>query len=469
MRKAGFSCMVCPSRQILGVHPFSKEVISLKQFPHFRRGLAAALILLLVCALPLPASAFFWNKKEDLPTVADFSKNGLVGDTIAFSLEDFAVESETDAALSYITLATLPDPGAGTLTLGGQPLTVGAVIDATALSGLTFQASSTPSVTTTSFTFTPSFSASSGTPEDTTVTLYLLTAANEAPIARNMDLSTYRNVAITGYFDAVDGEGDILTFQLTDTPARGSVELSEDGSAQFVYTPYENKTGKDSFTYVAIDSAGNTSPEAKVTIQINKPDTKVDYADLDGSSAHKAAIRLAEEGIFVGEYRNGQYFFHPDQTVSRAEFLSLTMAAAGLEPMEDVTVTGFSDDAAIPTWAKGCVSAALKAGVVQGSKDASGAPVFGAEEAISQGEATVMLNNLLNVADVPLEVFSAQGSELHWASQAAANLAASGVLREEHVNSAALGDTLTRADAAELLDGALDVLEAREDDGWFPW
>ena len=45
---------------------------------------------------------------------------------------------------------------------------------------------------------------------------------------------------------------------------------------------------------------------------------------------------------------------------------SLAMAAAGLEPMEDVTVTGFSDDAAIPTWAKGCVSSALSAGVIQG-------------------------------------------------------------------------------------------------------
>ena len=247
------------------------------------------------------------------------------------------------------------------------------------------------------------------------------------------------------------------------------MELSEDGSARFVYTPYENKTGKDSFTYVAIDSAGNTSPEARVTIRIDKPDTKVDYADLDGSPTHKAALRLAEEGIFVGEYRNGQYFFDPDQAVSRAEFLSLAMAAAGLEPMEDVTVTGFSDDEAIPTWAKGCVSSALSAGVIQGSRDGSGAPVFGAEEAITQGEATVMLNNLLDVADVPLEVFASEGTEAHWASQAAANLAASGVLREEETNSAALGDTLTRADAAGLLDGALDVLAAREDDGWFPW
>ena len=112
---------------------------------------------------------------------------------------------------------------------------------------------------------------------------------------------------------------------------------------------------------------------------------------------------------------------------------------------------------------------ASSAGVIQGSRDDSGAPVFGAEDAITQGEATVMLNNLLDVADVPLEVFASEGTEAHWASQAAANLAASGVLREEETNSAALGGTLTRADAAELLDGALDVLAAREDDGWFPW
>ena len=107
--------------------------------------------------------------------------------------------------------------------------------------------------------------------------------------------------------------------------------------------------------------------------------------------------------------------------------------------------------------------------MIQGSRDDSGAPVFGAEDAITQGEATVMLNNLLDVADVPLEVFASEGTGAHWASQAAANLAASGVLREEETNSAALGGTLTRADAAELLDGALDVLAAREDDGWFPW
>ena len=266
----------------------------------------------------------------------------------------------------------------------------------------------------------------------------------------------------------MDGEGDTLTFQLTSTPARGAVELAEDGSARFVYTPYENKTGKDSFTYVALDQAGNTSPEAKVTLCIEKPDTKVTYADLEGSAAHKAAIRLAEEGILVGESHGGRYFFQPEQTVSRAEFLALAMDAAGLEPMEDVTVTGFSDDEAIPTWAKGSVSSALKAGVIQGERAPTGAPVFSAGTDITCGEATVMLDRLLNMADVPLEAagLSVQG---HWAGQAAANLAASGVLTPDQSTSAALSEPLTRAAAAELLDGALDVLAAREACGWLPW
>lgn len=434
-----------------------------------RRSGALLLSLVLLSTLSLPVSAFFWNKKASSPTIPDFSKNALVGDTVAFSDQDFSVQNGDGIKLTSITITALPDPGAGTLTLGGQPLAADSVVEASALAGLRFQSLSQPSVTTTTFSFLPTFDDGTQAQQPTTVTLYLLTAANEAPIARNMDLSTYKNVAITGYFDAVDSEGDTLTFQLMDTPARGAVTLAEDGSAKFVYTPYENKTGKDSFTYVAIDSAGNTSSEAKVTIQINKPDTKVTYADMEGDPAHKASIRLAEEGIFVGSYLNGEYFFDPDRPVTRAEFLTMAMATVGMAPLEDVTTTGFTDDAAIPTWAKGAVSAAVMAGVIQGSRDDSGAPVFDASENITQGEATVMLDQLLNLSDVPLEVFSAQGSDVHWAGQAAANLAASGVIRVEETNSAALSTGLDRAQAAMLLDGALDVLSQREEDGWLPW
>lgn len=300
------------------------------------------------------------------------------------------------------------------------------------------------------------------------LSLYLDLQEKQPPVARNMELTTYKNVAITGYFDAVDPAGEPLTFQLTSTPARGAVTLAEDGSSQFVYSPYENKTGKDSFTYVAIDPAGNTSPEATVTLRIDKPNTKVSYADLDGNPAQKAAIRLAEEGIYVGRYVDGHYFFDPGQTVSRAQFLTMAMAVSGLEELEGVTLTGFSDDDTIPAWAKGSVSAALKAGAIQGSRDENGAPVFGAGQSVSRGEATVMLNSLLGIANVPVEVFSAD-SQGHWAAQAAANLAASGIMRAESAGAVQLADQLTMAEAAELLDGALDLMASRQTGSWLPW
>ena len=431
------------------------------------RALAPLLTLALAVSLAVPASAFFWNKKAAQPYVEDFSKNGLIGSAISFTPEDFAVRPDAKTALSGITVDQLPDPGAGVLCIGGQPVEAGAFVDAAALAGLRFQSAQNPTVTTTTLLFTPSFSQGQEA-RQSTVTLYLLTEENTPPVARNMELTTYKNVAITGYFDAVDGEGDCLTFQLTSTPARGAVTLAEDGSSQFVYTPYENKTGSDSFTYVAIDPAGNTSPEARVSLRIDKPDTKVTYSDLAGHPIQKAAVRLAEEGIYVGRYVDGRYFFDPDQAVTRAQFLTMAMSVAGLEDLEGVSLTGFSDDGAIPTWAKGAVSAALKAGVVQGSRDASGAPVFGASDTITRAEAAVMLDNLLDITDVPVAVFST-GSDGHWAAQAAANLSASGIIRAETAGAVQLADTLTVAGAAEMLDGALDVMEARRSGSWLPW
>ena len=106
--------------------------------------------------------------------------------------------------------------------------------------------------------------------------------------------------------------------------------------------------------------------------------------------------RCAEEGIFVGEYVNGQYFFSPDTPVSRSQFLAMAMSVAGLEPLEQVNVTGFADDISIPTWTKGYVSSALKAGVIHGTRDEQGQIVFCPDTPVTRAEATVMLNNLLN-------------------------------------------------------------------------
>ena len=417
------------------------------------RILLAAALIALGLAAALPASALFSDPGESDRADLSLAKNGLVGETMAFSADDFDSEEGLDA----IVVTSLPDPAAGTLTLGGLLVGEGDVIALSAVDGLRFTPSAQPTVLETGFTFAPLYvDGARGT--ECMAELYLLTQANGAPVAENLELTTYKNVAVTDRFAAVDPEGDILTYRLVKKPARGQVTIGEDG--QFVYTPYENKTGKDSFTYIAMDTVGNASDPATVKVKIEKPDTKVAYADLDGHPAHRDAIRLAEEGVFVGECVGEQYFFQPDALVTRGEFLAMAMDTAEVETLAGVTRTGFADDEDIPTWAKPYVSAALMGGLIQGSRDETGQVVFQANDPITRAEAAVMLDRMLGVTDVDAGAFGPAEAPV-WAAQAAANLTTCGVLE-----GGSLGDSLTRAEAAGLLRASLDLLDSR-DTGWF--
>ena len=432
-----------------------------------RRAALLALMAALSLLMALPVSAQLTAGAPEAPSVATFAKNGTAAEVFTFSPSDFLVEAG-EAELDSIVLTSLPDAGAGVLTLNGADVAAGDAVAMDDVSGLRFYPNASPTVASTQFTFAPIFSDGSAG-ADVAVGLYLLTAENGAPIAENLEISTYKNVAVTGTLAAVDPEGDLLTFRLVDKPARGSVALSEDGSAQFVYTPYEDKTGKDSFTYVAVDAVGNTSQPATVKVKIEKASTKVAYADMDGVSAYRSALRLAEEGVLIGEQVGGVYYFRPEELVTRDQFVTMAMHTVGLEALEGVTVTGFADDAAIPTWAKGYVSSALKSGLVQGTIDETGV-VFQGERPITKAEASVLLDRMLQVTDASVTtLFPDLDAAPAWAYQAAVNLETVGVLQTAADGSLCLDEQLTRAQAADMLCGALEVLEAREPDSWLPW
>ncbi len=48
-----------------------------------------------------------------------------------------------------------------------------------------------------------------------TVTVSTVGSANSAPVAENLELSTYRDVSVSGTFQAVDPEGDLLSVGIT--------------------------------------------------------------------------------------------------------------------------------------------------------------------------------------------------------------------------------------------------------------
>ena len=286
-------------------------------------------------------------------------------------------------------------------------------------------------------------------------------AADGAPVAENMEIKVYRGVAYEGEFRAVDNEGDEVTFAIAQEPKKGIATLTEDGLG-FVYTP-GGKLGTDSFTYTAIDAYGNTSLPATVSITIEKANSGVCYADMGGSRAHTAAVDLAEHGVFVGAKIGDSYFFEPERTLSRGEFVAMALAAMDVSA-ENVQMTGFCDDASIPTWAKDYAVSALNAGVVSGVSTAEGI-AFRANDAITLNEAAVVLDRLLRVTDVDLSDYDAQDADNAWCAQAVANLQSVSVIESGRFSADEMRSGVTRAQAAEILSAAMTLKDGRAEKG----
>lgn len=289
-----------------------------------------------------------------------------------------------------------------------------------------------------------------------------------APIAIDINLKTYRNLPIHGMFQAVDPEGDQISFKITSEPRRGSLTAG-DSNSQFVYTPQSGKTGSDEFTYIAVDSNGNESSTATVSIRIDKQSSKVSYSDTSMDTAAYAAIRLAEEGIFTGCSIGGSYCFMPDSTVTRGEFIAMTMTLVGADKQNGTSITGFSDDEDIADWLRPHVNAALKAGIIHGIGADGGALCLEPWRELTRAEAAVILSSALSISDIIIEnAFSDDVPS--WAYQAAVNVSTCGIMPTNEAGVLGYSQSVTRSEAAVMLLAALELMESRgSSQGLFSW
>jgi hypothetical protein len=177
---------------------------------------------------------------------------------------------------------------------------------------------------------------------------------------------------------------------------------------------------------------------------------------------------MAEEGIFAGAKLGENYYFEPDRAVSRSEFLAMVLETAGRD-VTDVTMTGFSDDEAIPTWAKAYAAAGVAEGIVQGKAGAEGV-AFRGEETITFSEAATVLDRVLDLGNVDLEVWYADREVVpSWAAQAVGNMEAVSVLEAGSFGSLTMEEAVTRADAAQMLCAAKTLLEGEEPRSLLEW
>ncbi len=241
--------------------------------------------------------------------------------TYCFTQEDFSKE-----ALTGICITGLPDSETGTVMLGSRVLRSGDILTAAQIEQMIFVPVKTEEDQVAQVTYLPIYE--NRVEKATVMTISIKGKVDQAPVAEDQAIETYKNLENTAKLKANDPEGQSLTYTVTRQPKRGTVTVSEDGS--FTYAPKKNKVGTDSFTYTATDPAGNVSREATVTIRILKPADGAKYSDTMGTDYRFEAEWLRNTGLFTGEQVGGSLCFNGERNVSRGEFIAMAIQVLGI-------------------------------------------------------------------------------------------------------------------------------------------
>lgn len=376
-----------------------------------------------------------------LLAVPGFAAEVDAGESYCFSCADFTAG---DPTLSGVCITGLPEDTRGTVCLGSRVIRTGDILTAQQLEQMTFTPALSDDDASAVVSYLPIFS--DRVESETSVTISIRGREDDAPVAEDSAIETYKNLPNEGLLKVSDPEEQPLSFTVTRQPRRGQIIIRDDGS--YVYTPEKNKVGTDSFTYTATDPAGNVSREATVTVKILKPADNLQYADTVGLSCRFEAEWMRSTGIFSGESVSGQVCFSPDESVSRGQFLAMLMETLELPVDSSVTETGFLDDA--PGWLKPYLAAALRSGFITGYP-CEGGIEFRPEQPITGQEAAVMIQNVLNFA-VPTAVDDT-GAIAAWAAESVAAVNGNGLTLPEGTG------VMTRADTARILYGISKLRE----------
>ena len=391
-----------------------------------------------------------------LAAATDMAVSAPVGNEVVFSADVFA-RGMNLSAVDYITVKSIPDTAAGELLLGSTRVVAGQTVSAANLSYMTFL-SATEEPTVASFSFTANGGATA-----MVCHVYLIDEINYTPTVSmasglSLNLSTHKDMKLYGTLSAYDPDGDGLIFEVVSYPENGSLRVTDRTAGSYVYTPSSGYVGTDSFTYVARDKYGNYSAAATVNLKVTLSGTSVTYADMENSRAHNAALTLTEAGVMSGTQVGNRYYFYPEQTVSRVEFLVMAMNAAGITEVPDCTATVFADDAEIHSTMKGYVAAAYEMKYISGTLS-DGKLCFLPNEEITRAQAAVMLSNIVGLCDVPVTPTFADTSEIPvWATEAIYSLGAAGIMTGQGGYITPMAK-ITREQTAQMLAAAMAYVE----------
>lgn len=391
-----------------------------------------------------------------LSAATDVAVSAPVGNEVVFSADVFE-RGLNLSRVDYITVKSIPANTAGELLLGSTRVAAGQTISAENLPYMTFCGATEEPITAT-FTFT-----ANGGATPMVCNVYLVDETNYTPTVSmasglSLNVSTHKGLSAYGTLSAYDPDGDSLIYEVVSYPQNGSLRLTDRAMGTYVYTPSSGYVGSDSFSYVARDKYGNYSAAATVNLKVTVSGTSVTYADMEGSQAYNAALTLTESGVMSGTQVGNQYYFYPEKSVTRAEFLVMAMNAVGITEVPACDATVFADDTDIPESMKGYVATAYEMKYISGSLS-DGKLCFLPNEEITRAQAAVILSNIVGLCDVAVTPTFADHSEIPvWASDAIYSLNAAGIMgsMDGYISPVS---KITRAQTAQMLAAAMEYVD----------
>ncbi len=377
---------------------------------------------------------------EDYEMVCSSVVNG----DITISKEDFtrAVGGDID----YITVTALPSSADGILYYGNAPVVTNQIISASSLNRLKFIANGNADEASFRFKTVGEYSFSCKLCYTDSVNLSPVTVQSDKAVAvwTQCDVSTY------GKLSGSDPDGDDIKFEIVSYPEKGILRLTDSTLGNYIYTPCDGMTGKDSFIYTVRDSYGNYSAETEVEVTIDKRECELVFADMEEHWAYNAALVMASEEAMEIRSSGGKLYFDPDETVTREEFVVTVMKSLGNGNVIHRD-TCFADNEDISVDARGYIARAAELGIVKGS-DEDGVCNFNPKDAITRAEAAVVLNSIIGAEEPDvLPVFSDGNSVPAWAKGAIYALSDVGIFKGSGDGTISPNDVLSRGETAQIL------------------
>ena len=325
-------------------------------------------------------------------------KTGLYGQKITFSDADFK-QAYAITDFKSVRIDSIPNSLEGTLLLAGRRVKAGQNIKRRNIATLIFVPASAD-ISEASFQYTLSY----GTVETSgTCNIKFIEKVNYAPKTpeekeSSLSLKTQSEISVYGRLEGTDPEGDKLEFIIAKYPRNGALTVIDSDAGAYRYTPTDQFTGYDSFTYVLRDEYGNYSKPCEVGIHIVERMSNEVYADMTDRSEYNAAVAMSALGVMSGRTMGDDKYFMPDETVSRAEFVAMAMKASGMRADTSLSRSFFDDNTDIPTALVSYVATAQRLGIVCGDFTEAGL-VFEPNKGITKNEAAKIISNILGLTE----------------------------------------------------------------------